>query len=50
LYTKTGAYQNAKLAANEALRLYQQAGISKDHPKMEDLKQSVKILYSKALL
>jgi tetratricopeptide (TPR) repeat protein len=50
LYTKTGAYQNAKLAADEALGLYQEAGISKDHPKMEDLKQSVKILYSKALL
>jgi tetratricopeptide (TPR) repeat protein len=49
LYTKTGAYQNAKLAADEALELYQQSGISKGHPKMEALKQSVKIIYFKSL-
>lgn len=48
LFTKTSAYQNAKLAADEALGLYQQAGITEDHPKMLRLKQSVKCLYSKA--
>jgi tetratricopeptide (TPR) repeat protein len=48
LFTKSGEYQNAKLAADEALGLYQQAGITEDHPKMLCLKQSVKYLYSKA--
>ena len=48
LFTRTGSFQNAPLAVNDTLTLYQQAGLNEDHPRMQALKESVKVLQKAA--
>lgn len=49
LFTKTKSYPNAQLAVDETLGLYQQAGLKEDYPKMQALKESVKLLEKASL-
>ena len=49
LFIKMDSLDNAQMAVEETLQLYQQANFSEDHPKMQTLKESAKDLQKAAL-